>query len=71
MNGYGYTYWREMREMENMIQKDKTFDVCCKPIMTKRKEKELYEKMKKNKEEYERKTGKSLSEERKRLLKGI
>lgn len=63
----GYTYWREMDIMSEMV-KETTFAVSCKPIMTKRSLEELQEKLKQQKVEYERMYGKSLSEERKRLM---
>lgn len=62
----GYEADREMEKLENQIKDNYATD---KPRMTKSKFIELTKKMKKDKAEYEKKHGISLSENRKKMLK--
>lgn len=63
----GYAYWHEMYIMSEMV-KETTFIGYNKPTMTKAKFEQLQKKMKQQKREYEQIYGKSLSEERRKMM---
>lgn len=65
--GNGYTYWREMNIMSEIV-KETAFIGSCGAVMTKTKFTQLQKNMKQQKKEYERIYGKSLSEERRKMM---